>query len=44
MHQKCGYAGSIKQSGSQVVKAHCQVTEQKKGVVKTGSDLRSGKK
>lgn len=44
MQNKCGYAGSIKQSGSQVVKAPCQVTEQKKGVVKTGSDLRSGKK
>ena len=41
---KCGYAGSIKNSGSQVVKAPCQQTDQKKGTVKTGNDLRTGKK
>ena len=43
MEKKCGYAGSIKQSGSQMVKAPCQTTDTKTGSVKTGNDLRSGK-
>lgn len=39
-----GYAGSIRNSGTQVVKAPSQSTDQKKGTVKTGGDLRSGRK
>jgi hypothetical protein len=39
-----GYAGSIKNGGTQVVKAPAQSVDPKKGTVKTGSDLRSGKK
>ena len=39
-----GYAGSIKNSGTQVVKAPAQSVDPKKGTVKTGSDLRIGKK
>lgn len=39
-----GYAGSIRNSGTQVVKAPSQSTDQKKGTVKIGNDLRSGKK
>ena len=35
-----GYAGSIRNSGTQVVKAPSQSTDQKKGTVKTGNDLR----
>jgi len=42
--EKKGYAGSIRNSGTQVVKAPFQSTDQKKGTVKTGGDLRSGKK
>lgn len=38
---KNGY--KIKNAGSQVVKAPSQITDQKKGSVKTGTDLRSGK-
>ena len=38
---KNGY--QIKNTGSQVVKAPNQITDQKKGTVKTGTDLRSGK-
>ncbi len=38
------YAGKIKNTGSQVVKAPAQSVPQKTGTVKTGSDLRSGKK
>lgn len=41
---KHGYAGSIKQSGNQVVKAPNQITNPKTGTVKTGNDLRTGKK
>lgn len=41
---KNGYVGQIKNSGTQVVKAPNQVTDRKTGTVKTGSDLRSGKK
>lgn len=39
-----GYAGRIKNGGTQIVKAPSQTTDQKKGTVKTGSDLRTGKK
>lgn len=41
---KSGYIGRIKNGGTQVVKAPNQVKDQKKGVVKTGNDLRTGKK
>lgn len=34
----------IKNTGTQVVKAPSQTTEGKKGTVKQGGDLRSGKK
>ncbi len=39
-----GYAGKIKNAGTQVVKAPQQTTVPKKGTVKTGSDLRTGRK
>lgn len=39
-----GYISRIKNTGTQVVKAPNQATDQKKGTVKTGSDLRTGKK
>ncbi len=39
-----GYAGRIKNGGTQVVKAPMQTTDAKKGVVKTGKDLRTGRK
>jgi hypothetical protein len=39
-----GYVGRIKNSGPQVVQAPIQTTVSKKGTVKTGNDLRSGKK
>lgn len=39
-----GYAGKIKNSGVQVVKAPAAVSAPKgKGTVKTGKDLRTGK-
>lgn len=41
--EKNGYVGSIKNGGTQVVQAPHQSVDQKKGTVKTGSDLRSGK-
>ena len=41
---KSAYIGKIKNAGTQLVKAPNQVTEGKKGTVKTGKDLRSGKK
>lgn len=41
---KNGYAGAIKNTGSQVVKAPKQQTEPKHISRKTGKDLRSGKK
>lgn len=41
---KNGYTGRIKNGGTQVVKAPNQITDSKKGTVKTGSDLRTGKK
>lgn len=37
------YEGKIKNSGAQVVKAPKQTTDPKKGTVKTGKDLRTGK-
>ena len=37
------YSGSIKNTGAQVVKAPLQQPAPKKGKVKQGSDLRSGK-
>ena len=42
--QDNGYAGKIKIGGTQVVKAPKQTADAKKGTVKTGGDLRSGKK
>ena len=39
-----GYAGSIKNGGSQVVKAPSQTTDPKKSTVTKGNDLRTGKK
>ena len=42
--EKSGYAGKIRQGGTQVVKAPSQSADPKKGTVKTGSDLRTGKK
>jgi len=44
MSQNKGYTGRIKQGGSQVVQAPNQITDPKKGTVKTGKDLRTGKK
>ena len=44
MSEKSGYIGRIKNGGSQVVKAPNQITDHKKGSVKTGKDLRTGKK
>ena len=38
------YAGRIKNGGSQVVKAPSQKTDPKKGTVRTGRDLRTGRK
>ena len=42
--EKSGYIGKIKNGGSQVVKAPNQKTDRKTGTVKTGGDLRGGKK
>lgn len=43
--KKCGYAGSIKNTGSQVVRApFTQENKNGKSTVKTGKDLRSGNK
>ena len=44
MEGKNGYAGKIKNGGTQVVKAPQQHSDPKKGTVKTGSDLRTGRK
>lgn len=41
---KSDYIGKIKNGGTQVVKAPNQHTDPKKGTVKTGKDLRTGKK
>ena len=42
--KKSGYAGKIKNGGSQVVKAPSQTTDPKTGTVQKGNDLRTGKK
>lgn len=44
MSDKNGYAGKIKNGGTQVVKTPTQHTDPKKGTVKIGNDLRTGKK
>lgn len=44
MSDKSGYIGRIKNGGTQIVRAPNQQTDGKKGTVRTGSDLRSGKK
>ena len=44
MSEKSGYAGRIKNGGTQVVKAPQQHTDPKKGTVKTGNALRTAKK
>lgn len=44
MSEKSAYAGKIKNGGTQVVKAPTQHADPKKGTVKTGNDLRTGKK
>ena len=44
MAEKSGYAGKIKNGGTQTVKAPNQTADPKKGTVKTGKDLRTGKK
>jgi hypothetical protein len=44
MSSKSDYVGKIKNGGTQVVKAPTQHTDPKKGAVKTGNDLRTGKK
>lgn len=41
---KSEYIGKIENAGSQVVQAPHQKTNPKKGVVKTGGDLRTGGK
>lgn len=41
---KNGYVGKIKNGGTQVVQAPHQSVDRKTGKVKTGSDLRTGKK
>lgn len=41
---KSDYIGKIKNGGTQTVKAPNQQTDPKKGMVKTGKDLRTGKK
>lgn len=43
-NNKSAYVGKIKNTGTQRVEAPNQTTEQKKGTVKTGKDLRTGKK
>ena len=44
MSEKSGYVGKIKNAGTQVVKAPNQTVDRKVGKVKTGTDLRVGKK
>lgn len=43
MADKSAYIGRIKNQGTQYVKAPNQTVAPKKGKVKTGKDLRSGK-
>jgi len=42
--EKSGYVGKIKNGGTQIVKAPHQSTGSGKSTVKTGRDLRAGKK
>jgi len=42
MSDKSAYAGKIKNSGTQIVKAPMQQTDAKKSVVHKGGDLRKG--
>lgn len=44
MAERSEYVGKIKNSSTQNVKAPHQSTDAKKGTVKTGKDLRCGKK
>lgn len=44
MNGKKGYAGSIKNTGTQHVKAPFSQSTKQNGTVKRGEDLRSGKK
>lgn len=44
MSEKSGYIGKIKNSATQIIKAPTQSTERKTGKVKTGKDLRAGRK
>lgn len=44
MSDKSAYAGKIRNSGTQVVKAPFQSTNAKKGTVRTGKDLRTGRR
>jgi hypothetical protein len=39
-----GYIGKIKNSGTQIIKAPNQISDVKKGKVKSGDDLRNGSK
>ena len=39
-----GYAGKVKNGGTQVVQAPRQTTDKKTGTVKKGGDLRAGSK
>lgn len=42
--KKAGYIGKVANTGAQVVKAPTQTVKKGTGKVKSGSDLRSGKK
>lgn len=44
MSEKSAYIGKIKNGSTQNVKAPNQTTDAKKGTVKTGKDLRAGRK
>lgn len=44
MSENNGYIGRIKNGGTQIVQAPNQSVNQKKGTIKTGNDLRTGKK
>lgn len=43
MASENGYLGKIKNGGTQIIKAPNQTVDPKKGTVKTGTDLRTGK-
>ena len=44
MNKDQGYIGKIQNTGTQVVKAPHQITQEKTGKVHTGADLRGTKK